>query len=589
MFESLMFGKTMDGADNIIADDIQASTSELTDITANKITAVTIISDSVQGTSLNVSDVRTLTLEATMITSASALLTQLTAPTLTATSITTNNLSSTTASIPTLTSTTATIPILTSTSITTNQLSSTTASVPTLTSSSVTTDQLSSTTASIPILTATSITTNNLSSTTATIPTLTTTTASIPTLNATSITTSSLTTTDGTSSLVLSQNDFSLLQSSSSSSGISLQTTGSGTIEFILNGTRRLVLSETRATFYGDLYLTGNIYSTPSYTNYTPFLIANGGTLGTVNYSLQTGIYYQTGPLLVYQLQLAGSTTSSTVTALSVSSPPISSLTDLPYTSFNIITTLDQPILATAANQLISFTNPDLTTPTPLSSGSFSIQVTGLYLTQLPSTYTPTFVVDSGSFQYSRQKGSYLKLSAATIVFIDLAATFSGVSTTSLSLSLPTTPSHPSIASVVSDQNPESFLTSSSLINSITHTPTTITGSGSLSRQVTLLYLDSTALPFTPKIKANEGTWVETNPTWQAFYTTFQNFVVCTMTYSSQVVASATNLSLTGLPLSLNNNVSTELITSTNIDTPLSLQAIPSSSSMNFWNQVLNQ
>lgn len=396
-----------------------------------------------------------------------------------------------------------------------------------------------------------------------------------------------MTITDGTDSLVVSPTTM------ISTEGFSFQTEGPGkSVQIVLNGSNRMVINDTRTTVYGDLYVTGTIFNVPNYSNFTPFLMAQSGTMGTVNYSRQSGTYIQVGPFLVYQIELAGTVLSNQVTALSISTPPQSTQTNKSYGSSDIVTTLDLPIYASCTAQIMSLQNPEASTVALQGTLPFSFKCTGFYFTLPGTPFTPSFIIDQGTFAYSQQVGEYYKMGAATFFVYSLTASYSGVTTNTLGLTLPSTPAHPSVTkTILSDQNPLALLInqSSTFINPVTGSSSSLSGSGTITRQITGWYLDNTALSFSPILHPVGGTWVQTLPVMQAYYTSLNNIVTCTLTYSSQVTASTNQLQLQGLPLSMSNNVSCEIIASSNIDTPLSLVATDSSTYMTFWNPALNQ
>lgn len=395
------------------------------------------------------------------------------------------------------------------------------------------------------------------------------------------------------------------IRTSAEAFGLSLDVQGAGKIVKIsTDGSLRVAIQDTRTTIYGDLYVTGNIINIPTnYIFFTPSLVSASGGLGVITYTTQTGVYTLSNGAILYQIEMAGGYAASTSTHLQIDTLPIASASNT-YSSVDGISTVTQPLGGIIPSTSTSIDLDDYVTATyiPLTgAASFDIALSGFYISASPSTFTPAFTIDTGTITYTVQIGEYITLNTGVVFFAEIACTYSGATTTSIQLNLPssvggldcvTTTVQPVIGGT--GLNGPTALTcnngtSHGTFNNVAlNNNVTISGAGSLHIYVTGTYLH-TYTTFHPTIQAQVGTWIDTGYSMTAGYTTSGNILIFTLVYTATVTGTSSDIVLSGLPLTqavkgVVNNVYT-----TGLPQPLCLYGATGSNNMTFYSKGLNQ
>jgi hypothetical protein len=395
---------------------------------------------------------------------------------------------------------------------------------------------------------------------------------------------------------------YATLRSGTSAFGISLEALGSGKlIKLGTNGQLRIGIQDDRTTVYGDLYVTGNIINLPTnYTFFTPVLVSAAGSLGAITYTTQSGVYSSNGVVTMFQIELSGGYASSNSTHLEVQALPISTDGGY-YISSSSITTIQNPMGTIAHGTNIDLENYAIAAYTPLvGTSSFDILNSGFYFTGAVSSYSPVLTVDTGTFTYITNNGSYTTIGTAILFFAELNVTYSGVTTTSLQFSIPSangsinciTNSIQPILGGTGIEEPTMLVMNSTSTavfrNQVLNTNTPLSGSGGFHIFISGCYLPSGTV-FHPVIIAQNGTWIESGLSTTAKYSISGNLLVFTMTYSATVTSSSTEIRLSGLPLiQVVKGVVNDVFT-TGLVLPLALFGDAGTNSMTFYSKGLGQ
>jgi hypothetical protein len=393
---------------------------------------------------------------------------------------------------------------------------------------------------------------------------------------------------------------YATLRSGTSAFGISLEALGSGKlIKLGTNGQLRIGIQDDRTTVYGDLYVTGNIINLPTnYTFFTPSLVSAAGSLGSITYTTQSGVYSSNGVVTMFQIELAGGYASSSSTHLEIQALPIS--TDAGYyISNSSISTIQNPMGTITHGTNIDLDNYAIAAYTPLTgTASFDIVNTGFYFTGAVSSYTPTLTVDAGTFTYIVQNGVYTTIGTAVLFFIEMNVTYSGVTTAGLKISLPSgngtvncisTSIQPIIGGTGIEEPTMLVMNNSStatFVNQVLNTNTPLNGSGGFHLFISGCYLP-TGTVFHPIIIAQNGTWIDTGATINAKYSVSGNLLVFTMTYSATVTSTSTEIRLSGLPIVQVVKGVVNDIYASGLNLPLALFGDAGTNSMTFYSKGL--
>lgn len=278
------------------------------------------------------------------------------------------------------------------------------------------------------------------------------------------------------------------------------------------------------AQFQSDIWVNGNIYVAGKVyqSSFTPELVANSGTLGSITYQKQTGVYNISADekTVVYSINIIASFTGSVNCQIGFSGLP-SVCASIPTCTSNVEFKINDIVQGPVGIYMgESSTNPYIifvTGDAPLidGNGTLSLLVSTAYCTSTAaSTFTPSLSSGSGSIgtvSYSTQSGIYSSMGSAIISHIKLIGTYLGSSSTQLRISGFPAVSSSNIIQYAGANNPSPFLPTALEFDNSNIAPIKnlifdypLSGSGSFDYKGSAIFLDTTvSSSFTPSIAGN--------------------------------------------------------------------------------------